>query len=177
MASPCLARSTRSCLRKFGHSSLQQKFSDRSGGRDWATLCAELETRFAALVKEVDLDLKRAFGAELLRQPWMSFRAARGRNDDLEGLNGFPTFASRGDTHRSGPGSLVEAVHDGVLGQHVGTRSRAYAEVLRIALFNATGRNCAPSTATAQQCRCAVSPTRQGPNWTGSGADRRDACQ
>ncbi|MEA2917098.1 MAG: hypothetical protein QOJ15_9179 [Bradyrhizobium sp.] len=102
----------------------------------------KFETRFAALVKELDLDLKRAFGGTEL--PALTLDVVSGRlaawNGDLEGLSRFITFASRARTLADlGLAPLVDAVHDGVLEPSTlaPAFSRAYAEVLRIALFNA----------------------------------------
>jgi very-short-patch-repair endonuclease len=102
----------------------------------------DLDERFALLVRELDLDLKRAFGeAELSALPLnaLSERLAAWMGD-LEGISRFITFASRARTLADlGLSSLVDALHDGTLdpGTLAPAFNRAYAEVLRIALFNA----------------------------------------
>lgn len=102
----------------------------------------DFEARFASLAQEMDLDLKRAFGETDLRPLPLDVVLDRlaGWIGDLEGLSRFITFASRARTLAAlGLGSLVGAVHDGVLDATTlaPAFNRAYAEVLRIALFNA----------------------------------------
>jgi len=98
--------------------------------------------RFTALVEELDVDLKRAFGGtetSALPLDVVSKRLAAWIGD-LEGLSRFVTFASRARTLAGlGLSSLVDATHDGILDPKtlVPAFKRAYAEVLRIALFNA----------------------------------------
>jgi very-short-patch-repair endonuclease len=102
----------------------------------------DIEARFAELAKELDLDLRRAFGEtnpKTVALGSLSMRLAAWL-DDLEGLSRFATFASRTRMLADfGLGSLVDAVHDGVLDPKTLAPAfiRAYAEVLRVVLFSA----------------------------------------
>jgi very-short-patch-repair endonuclease len=102
----------------------------------------DFETLLAALVSELELDLKRAFGATTI--PALSLNILSTRLaawvSDLEGLSRFITFAMRARALVDlGATSLVDAVHDGSLDpKTLGPAfDRAYAEVLRVALFAA----------------------------------------
>ncbi len=102
----------------------------------------DFETRFAKLVKEMDLDLKRAFGEADVAALSLDVISERltAWIGDLEGLSRFITFASRTRTlANDGLSALVDAVHDGILNPTTlaPAFSRAYAEVLRVTLFNA----------------------------------------
>lgn len=102
----------------------------------------DLETRLDAIVAELDLDLKRAFGVSSASAVALDALASRLTDwlDDLEGISRFIAFASRARAlSELGCGSLVDGLHDGQLDHKTlgPAFERAYAEVLRITLFNA----------------------------------------
>ncbi|CAN5713668.1 hypothetical protein BH11PSE3_BH11PSE3_26310 [soil metagenome] len=102
----------------------------------------DLDARCTALILELDLDLKRAFAASDVSELRLDQLSARltAWLGDLEGLSRFITFASRARLLAAkGAPSLVDATHDGVLNPSTLALAfdRAYAEVLRIALFSA----------------------------------------
>ena len=106
------------------------------------TALQDLESRFAELTKELDLDLMQAFGETAFGSLSLDVLSARlaGWLGDLEGLSRFITFASRARKLSDlGLASLVDAVHHGALdpGTLAAAFNRAYAEVLRLALFSA----------------------------------------
>ncbi|HEY1605012.1 MAG TPA: DUF3320 domain-containing protein [Allosphingosinicella sp.] len=105
-------------------------------GQKLPKLCASLETVFG----ELRLNLLRAFGCERIADLPLASLAERLEQwrSDSEGLSTYITFASRAQTLAdSGASSVVDALFDGqVDGKSVGEAlERAYAEVLRIALF------------------------------------------
>lgn len=102
----------------------------------------DLEARLDAMVAELDLDLKRAFGVIAGSAIALDVLASRLTEwlGDLEGISRFIAFASRarvlGDL---GAESLADGLHDGRLDHKTlgPAFERAYAEVLRVTLFAA----------------------------------------
>lgn len=104
-------------------------------------LLPEFEQKLATLVVDLNLDLNRAFGiAKLSILPLHDLDDRLSAwSGDLEGLSRFVIFASH--TRRLaelGLASLADGIHDGSLDDEklAATFDHAYAEILRIALFN-----------------------------------------
>ncbi|GAW41751.1 ATP-dependent RecD-like DNA helicase [Brevundimonas sp. SH203] len=102
----------------------------------------DLEARLDAMVADLDLDLERAFGVTAGSALALDVLASRLTEwlGDLEGISRFIAFASRARALDAlGAGSLVEGLHDGRLDHKTlgPAFERAYAEVLRVTLFNA----------------------------------------
>lgn len=102
----------------------------------------DLEARLDALVTELDLDLKRAFGVIAGSAIPLDVLANRLPEwlGDLEGISRFIAFASRARALSDlGADSLVDGLHDGRLDHTTlgPAFERAYAEVLRVTLFAA----------------------------------------
>ena len=102
----------------------------------------DFEARLDAVVAELDLDLKRAFGVSAV--PTIPLDALDARLGewlaDLEGLSRFIAFASRARAlSELGGGTLVDGLHEGSLDHKTlgPAFERAYAEVLRVTLFTA----------------------------------------
>nr|WP_295235149.1 DUF3320 domain-containing protein [uncultured Brevundimonas sp.] len=102
----------------------------------------DLEARLDAMVAELDLDLKKAFGVIAGSAIALDVLASRLTEwlGDLEGISRFIAFASRarvlGDL---GAESLADGLHEGRLDHKTlgPAFERAYAEVLRVTLFAA----------------------------------------
>lgn len=100
----------------------------------------DLEARLANLVAELDLDLTRAFAVGGLAAIPLAILASRLTEwlGDLEGISRFIAFASRARALADlGAASLVDGLHEGILDHKTlgPAFERAYAEVLRVALF------------------------------------------
>lgn len=106
------------------------------------TLLPNLDVAFADLLVELDLDMVRALGDAALANVPLDRLTERlaGWLGDPEGLSRWSAFYSRGAALAdAGGASLLAALLDGDL-DHAGlapTFERAYAEVLRLALFGA----------------------------------------
>jgi very-short-patch-repair endonuclease len=103
---------------------------------------SEFEARLEAIFAELDLDIKRAFGVSAVLDIALDGLADRlaAWLADLEGVSRFIAFASRARVLSDlGAASLVDGLHDGQLDHRTlgPTFERAYAEVLRVALFAA----------------------------------------
>lgn len=107
-----------------------------------ASFLPHFERGLGKLVEELDLDIKRAFDTGDVNSIPLRALTDRLNNwlDDMEGLSQFITFASRTrELSRLGMSSLEDGLHDGFL-DHTSLMSafdQAYANVLRVALFNA----------------------------------------
>ena len=106
-----------------------------------ASALRRVDERLSALSTELDLDLKRAFEVTALQAVRLDILAMRLAEwaGDLEGLSRFIAFASRARALSDlGAGALVDGVHDGALDPKTLAPAfeRAYAEVLRLALFS-----------------------------------------
>lgn len=111
--------------------------------------CEGLRTAFEkavinleALTADLNLDLRRSFGVNDLHDIHLDelLKRLSAWHDNLESITRFIAFASRGRTLAAlGVGSLVEAIHDGILPNQtlVPAFDRAYAEILRVVLFSA----------------------------------------
>ena len=102
----------------------------------------DFEARLDAMVADLDLDLKRAFGVIAGSAIALDILASRLTEwlGDLEGISRFIAFASRARALTSlGADSLVDGLHDGLLDHKTlgPAFERAYAEVLRVTLFAA----------------------------------------
>lgn len=105
-----------------------------------AKVLPDFQARLEAVVAELDLDCQRAFGATAATSiPLDALDARLGEwLADLEGLSRFIAFASRARAlSELGAEALVDGLHDGRLDHKTLGRAfeRAYAEVLRMALF------------------------------------------
>lgn len=101
---------------------------------------ADLKAMLTELFGELGLNIGRAFGAEGVEEISLTALAERLQqwDENLEGLSTFIAFASRaGRLSDLGAPGLADAVYDGRLDhQNLGAAfDRAYAEVLRLALF------------------------------------------
>lgn len=110
--------------------------------RDMEAASAELDAAVAAIFADLDLDLHRAFDVADLASIPVEGLADRLQRwvANLEGLSTYIAFATRARAMTElGAGSLVDALYDGVLDHHsLGAAfDRAYAEILRVALFAA----------------------------------------
>lgn len=102
----------------------------------------DFETLLDAVVAELDLDLKRAFGVSAVSTIPLDVLARRLDEwlEDLEAISRFIAFASRARALSDlGAGSLVDGLQDGFLDHKTlgPAFERAYAEVLRVTLFAA----------------------------------------
>ena len=111
-------------------------------GRQLSDAMPALRETLLGLVVSLDLDLPRAVGAGDLEQCMLATIAARLESwrRDPEGLSNYTVFASRARVlAQAGGGSLVDGLLDGKLdhASFVPAFDRAYADVLRVGLFEA----------------------------------------